>query len=273
MRHVLLIASVLLAALPAYAAEKETSFERVIKSGVLKCGYGVSPPVLVKDANTGKLSGMDFEVWEHIGQQLGIKIEWVESSGWGTFPEDLRQGRYDVFCSQIWMTAARTKFLTATVPVAYTFLNAYVRPDETRFTSADDFNSKSVTAPVVEGDITEDMVKSRFPAAQIYALPGSSNWGDLYLAVTSKKADVFFVDPASFEAVSQNNPVKLKKLDTPPVYTFGSRYSVTTGEAQLRDMINVVIQSMIDDGSLGKIAKATSPHITVPDKNYSVGEK
>jgi polar amino acid transport system substrate-binding protein len=263
---------IVMLATPALA-QNESAYERVMRTGTLRCGYAVSPPVLVKDPNTGAISGMNVDIWNMIGRDLKLKIEWVESGSWGTVPEDLRQGKFDAFCSQVWMNAARTKFLTTTMPVAYTFVYAYVRPDDTRFTDVSAFNSPSVTIPAVDGDITEEMATSRFPSAKLYSLPSISSFSDLYLAVTAKKADVLFIDPASFVAVSKANPVKLKKLSGQPVFTFGGRFSFAVGELVLRDMIDVELQKMVDDGSLARIAKASSPFLIAPDKNYTYDAK
>ena len=266
----ILIALLLIVSLPAAAqTAKESVYDRVMRTGTIRCGYAVSPPVLLKDPNTGALSGMNADIWNTIGRDLKLKIDWVESGNWGTVAEDLRQGKFDAFCSQIWMTAARTKFLTISMPVTYTFVYAYVRPDETRFTDANKFNVSSVTIPAIDGDVTEEMATSRFPNAKLYGVPSNGSFSDMYLTITTHKADVLFIDPASYAGVSRNNPVKLKRLPGPPIFTFGSRFAFAQGEFSLRDMINAELQKMIDDGTLKAMATASSPDLTVPDKNYT----
>ncbi|MCB1551812.1 MAG: ABC transporter substrate-binding protein, partial [Alphaproteobacteria bacterium] len=71
---------------PAQAGT-EKAYDRVVESGVIRCGYGISPPVMVKDPNTGVMSGLDVEIWNEIGKELGLKIEWAEEAGWGNFIE------------------------------------------------------------------------------------------------------------------------------------------------------------------------------------------
>ena len=39
-------------------AKKETAYERVTRTGVLRCGYATWPPNVMKDPNTGKVSGI-----------------------------------------------------------------------------------------------------------------------------------------------------------------------------------------------------------------------
>lgn len=267
--RVLLSVIVLLAWItPGHAAD--SAYERVTNNKTLRCGYLVSPPVLLKDPNTGQLSGMDYDAWESIGRQLDLKIEWVEASGWGTFIEDLKSGRFDAYCTQIWLTPGRTLNLSLSNPVAYSFLNAYVRPDDTRFDADPNrLNAEDVTIPVIDADIIEHVAKVAFPKAKRLSLQNNTAWPELYLSVTTKKADVILVHAAGYESISANNPIKLKKVNKEPVFTFGARYSVLQGEYALRDMINAALQSMIDDGSLEKFAKASSPDIIIPTKNYS----
>jgi len=269
MRLILLTLALITFCFPAFAAEKESAFDRVMKTGVLKCGYGISPPLLNKDPNTGEMSGMDYDIWEAIARHLDLKIEWVEFSGWGTFTEDLKGGRYDAFCTQLWISPPRMKYLSLSVPVAYSFVDAYVRSDDTRFDkdirAAD---AETVTIPVVDGDVTEYMAKSTFPNAKRLSLPNSAGWEELHMSVTGKKADIFFIDPASYSTLNKANPVKLKKLNIPPVFSFASYYGFAKGEYGLRDTVNVALQMLIDSGQMEQAIKATSPLITPPARSY-----
>ncbi|MCB1555938.1 MAG: hypothetical protein KDJ15_01355 [Alphaproteobacteria bacterium] len=54
----------------AYAADKqkEPVYERVIRTEQIRCGYAMSPPVLVMDPNTKELSGLDVDLWTEIGK-------------------------------------------------------------------------------------------------------------------------------------------------------------------------------------------------------------
>lgn len=85
---------------PAFAADKETAYDRIMKSGEIRCGYAISPPAMVQDPNTGEISGMDYDIWQEIGKELGVKIVWPEEAGWGNYITGLNSGRYDAFCSQ-----------------------------------------------------------------------------------------------------------------------------------------------------------------------------
>lgn len=251
-------------------AHKETAYERVMRTRTIRCGYATSPPVLVRDPNTGKISGLDVDIWEQIGLQLGLKIEWVEEAGWGNFIEGMRTGRYDAFCSLVWPDEARSKFLSLSIPVMYTFLSTFVRANDNRFSgNLEEFNSPDITIPAVDGDITVMMAKSKFPKAKILSLPQTATAWDMFQSVASRKADVVFLDRPMIETISKNNPGLLKELKTPePPFTFTSHCSFNVGEFALRDMVDVALRTMIDDGRMEEMAKRYSPDYIVARKNF-----
>lgn len=260
----------LLVTLPLYAKANESAYDRVVKTGVIRCGYGISPPVLVQDLNTKEISGLDYDVWQEIGKDLGLKIEFVEEAGWGNFIEGLKTGRYDAFCSELWPDPARNKFLSLTIPVLYSTLSTYVRTDDHRFDrSIEKINSPEVSIPAIEGDVSVSMAQTRFPQANIHYLPQTNTVSDMLMAVTTKKADVIFLDQAMISGFEKENPNVLRKLSgVPAPFVFGSYYSVLSSEIQLRDMINVSLRSMIDDGRLERIAKKYSADYIAPNKNF-----
>ena len=45
---------------------KESTYERVIRTGEIRCAYAVYEPPLIKDPNTGKLSGIFYDVMEEV---------------------------------------------------------------------------------------------------------------------------------------------------------------------------------------------------------------
>jgi ABC-type amino acid transport substrate-binding protein len=249
--------------------KKETAFERVMRTGVIRCGYAISPPALVKDSVTGKLSGVDHDIIEAIGQELGLKIEWTEEAGWGNFIEGLRTGRYDAFCSQQWPDPARTRFQTLTSPVIYSLLYAYVRADDHRLDNGPEAaNDPAFKIPAIDGDISMAMVKSGFPKADILTLPQGATVSDMFLSVQTKKADVVFVEPAMFQEFDRNNRGAMRKVDAQPSFVFASYYGFNSGETQLRDMFNVALRTLTDNGRLEQIAHSYAPDYIIAKKNY-----
>jgi ABC-type amino acid transport substrate-binding protein len=249
---------------------KETAAERVVRTGVLRCGYGISPPILTKDSNTGKLQGSDIEIMNAIGQKLGLKVEWAQEAGWGSFIEDLRSNRYDAMCTGVWPDAARIKFLSLTRPVYYDRMLAYVREGDMRFegdlTKA---NKANVTIAAVEGDASIDLVRQRFPQAKVLALPQMSQVGDMLMSLTSKKADIIFLDPVRTALFQENNPGQIRKvLNVEPVQVFGVSIAVEASEGRLRDMLDAALRELINNGTVAHELAKISPNLMPPAKEF-----
>lgn len=251
-------------------AKKESAYERVIRTGTLRCGYGISPPSMMKDVNTGKLTGVDHDIVEAVGQKLGLKIEWTEEAGWGNFIEGLRAGRYDAFCSEQWPDEARSRYQTLSMPVLYSFLYAYVRTDDHRLDGKLDLvNSPSFKIPAIDGDIGMTMAKTGFPKASILTLPQTATVADILLSVKTAKADVVFLEPGMLREFEKENKGVLRKIENvPPSFVFASYFGFNSGEVQLRDMVNVALRSLIDGGQIEKIAHSYSPDYIIAKKNY-----
>jgi ABC-type amino acid transport substrate-binding protein len=57
---------------------KESAFDRILRTQTIRCGYVVYPPSIIKDPNTGRLSGIFYDITEKMGERLNLKIEWTE---------------------------------------------------------------------------------------------------------------------------------------------------------------------------------------------------
>lgn len=270
MKHAILAFLLMILSSPALAADKEGAFERVVRTNTIRCGYAMSPPVMEKDPNTGALYGFDYDLWQEIGKELALKIEFTEEVGYGNFIEGLRTGRYDAFCSEIWPDPTRAKHLSLTInPVLYSFLKTFVRADDHRFDKDLELvNSPDVSVPAIEGDVSVSMVTGRFPKAKIYYLPQTASVSEAIESIKTKKADIIFLDQAMMNDFEKQNPGVLRALDHPSPYVFSSYFSVKGGEIQLRDMIDLALRKIIDDGRLERLAKKYSKDYVTPRRNY-----
>lgn len=248
----------------------ESAYDRVVRTGVLRCGYGISPPRLIKDPNTGALSGLDYDIWQTIGQNLNLKIEWTEEAGWGNFIEGLRTGRYDAFCAAMFPDESRSKFLSLSLPFSYDVVQTYVRADDHRFDEdIEHINAPDVTLPAIDGDVSAFAFKKRFPQAKLLSLPQTATVSDMFLSVTTQKADAIFLDAAMFESLNQSNPGQLRRIENaPPVFTFPLYYGFSVKEQALRDSVNVALRGMIDDGSLDQLSQNYPAAYATARKNF-----
>ncbi len=114
-------------------ASAETSYERVMRTGVLRCGYIPYAPAVIIDPNTKRFSGLIPEVMAEAGRLLDLKIEWTEELGFGTTVDALKGGRVDAICIGFWENPAEGRHVFFSRPMYYSPVYPYVRANDHRF--------------------------------------------------------------------------------------------------------------------------------------------
>jgi polar amino acid transport system substrate-binding protein len=236
------------------ADQKETAYERVMRTGILRCGYFAESPFTIIDPNTNKKSGIAVELAETIASQIGLKLEWTEEVNFGTLVTDLQSGRYDAICASVF-NIPRAGKIDYTTPYIYMPSLAYVRPDEKRFdNNLSAINKKDVTVAILDGEGSSTIANRLYPDAKKYDLPQSDQIAQMLLAVADKKADVGFVMPTVFADFNKTNPGKLKQVNTKdPFYVFSLSFAIRPNEPQLKDMLDIMINQLIVSGEMDRI--------------------
>lgn len=248
----------------------ERNYAKLTTAGELRCGYALSPPYMVKDPQSGELSGYDYDIWTEIAKELDLKIVWSAQVGLGNVVEGLKSNKFDVFCSQIWLDSNRIRALTVTDPILFTKVKLYVRKDDTRFDGdLKKINDSVVTMAAIENDVTRFMVTRGFPNVKVDLLPPFATRSDMAVSLLGQKSDVLILDQASAEAIDALEPGKMKEIAAiPPLYNLPAYYAVARGQYQLRDMINVALHNIINDGRLANIVRSHSASFTLPRKDF-----
>jgi ABC-type amino acid transport substrate-binding protein len=261
----------------AATTKQESVFDRVIRTGTLTCGYLVWPPFFDKDANTGKLSGVIYDVTESIAKNLSLKVNWKEETGISDFPAALTNNRIDMYCAPIGVLAARARASDWAGPVIYGTVKGYVRPDDTRFdTDRSKLNDPLVTFSTLDGEASDVLSRTLFPDAKKLQLQQLAASTQLMLNVVDKKADIVLADFATAGTFEKSNPGALKPLPGPPIGTFGIGMPVKQGEEKFRQMINWAIFDMQNNGQMEMIFKKydLQPDIWLrPAQSYAFGDK
>lgn len=240
-----------------------TGYERVTSTKTLRCGYFAWPPLLRKDPNTAQLSGALYDYMNALGGALGLKIEWTLEIGVGDYVEALEQNRFDALCMTIWPDPPRVANSLMTEPVFYTNVYPVVRTDDHRFDGGiEAVNSPDITIAVIDGDITETLAARDFPKAKTLTLPQMSDYSQLLVSVTTKKADVTFFDYGVVHDYVKTNG---KKVTVPSgfhsAYTFPEVLTVKKGEVALKQLldtgINILNNNHVADKVLNQYVTST----------------
>jgi polar amino acid transport system substrate-binding protein len=235
--------------------KKESLYDRVVRTGKIRCAYVVYNPACLKDPNTGKLSGIGIDTLEMVAKKLGLTLEWVEEVGWGSMLEGLQTGRYDMIATTIWTNANRAKLVGFSKPLFYSPIFAYGRKGDNRFRNhLDLINSEKVKIATVDGETGQVIADADFPNAKRLSLPQMSDISQDLLNVATNKADVSFAEPCIAERYLRNNPGTIQNIDPDhPIRVFPNCWMFNRGEFEFKSMIDTVLDEVINSGALDKI--------------------
>lgn len=260
MKKILLLAFIALMPLVAHATEsaQESTFDRVVRTGTLRCGYGISKPNLVKDANNGQLSGISYDVTNALAERLGLKVEWAEETGFGTAEQGLMSKRYDLVCSNVCIEPRRTRAAWFSVPYTHEPVYAVVRGNDTRFdASLAPANAPGAKIAVVDGSILATLAADNFPQAQRMDIGEFGIAGDFMLIVAGGKADMSFNLAYAVDQFLKSNPGTIKMVGDPVGMCHGA-FLLPLGDEKFRTLIDTAMTDLIDRGQIDSI---TTKHV------------
>ena len=240
---------------PSSSAVLENAYERVMRTGELRCGYFSWNPALIKDPNTGVLSGTFYEYMEELGRALQLKIVWAQEIGLGDYPPALNAGRIDAMCGGIFATSARARAVDFITPAYYVPLHAYARIDDDRFQgfNVDKFNDVAYKVAILEGGVTSIIRALQLPKTQVYELPQTTSPSELFMSLAQGKADFVLFDLFTFEDYSAHNPGKLKRVSDTPIKVFPLAAAVGKNQDALREMLSTATMDLHLAGTIDKI--------------------
>lgn len=234
-------------------------YKRVMQSGTIRCGYAMFPPYCMKDPNSGKLSGIFVEILDEAGKNLGLKIDWKEEVGWGSIIEGLETNRYDLVPTGIWPNASRGKHASFSTPLFYNALNVYVRANDHRFDNLQAINSEKVTIASIDGYINQEIAKSEFPKAHLLSHPDSTDGGQVFLDVSTKKADVTFNDPSLAVLFLKHNAGTVRNISKKPIAIEANTMMFKIGEPAFKSMLDTALTELINNGFVDKVLDKYEP--------------
>ncbi|MGB4101603.1 MAG: ABC transporter substrate-binding protein [Alphaproteobacteria bacterium] len=262
-------------------AVKASAYERVMATRTLRCGYITYPPILVKDPNSGQMSGFIYDLMLEIGQRLDVKINWAEEVGWANNVQGLLQGRYDAICAGYWRNAKEGQYLDYTVPFFYSALGAFVRADDHRFDGDINLlNDPGVTLITTDGALAEVAARHDFPRMKIRALPNLADISQLMTELVTGKADVVFIELMNAGQYNKANPGQLRQLNPDrPLRFYQNTLALPPHEPQLKAMLDSVLYEMRDSGVVEKLllkyepAPGTMVRVATPYAPHHAGEQ
>ncbi|TAH36103.1 MAG: transporter substrate-binding domain-containing protein [Alphaproteobacteria bacterium] len=238
------------------SAEKESVFDRVMRTKTIRCGYFIRPGFLMKDVNTGEFSGIAYDYAEEMAKSLSLNIEWAEEIGGGDVASSLQSNRIDAYCSTVWPTSARARAMDFVAPIALTPLIVMVRENETRFTGDyAQLNDPQYSASYIDGSTMALMTQRAFSRAQQHSLPQLTSLMEPVNDVANGKADFALSDSFIGHDYIAKNPGKIKILNAKPVGMYTNALFIKQDEYKFKRMLDVATLELINTGVIEKIIK------------------
>ena len=228
---------------------KETAYDRVMRVGLLRCGYTPYSVGLMKDPNTGALSGIYHDIITRVASNLSLKVVWTEEVGWSGQIEGLETNRYDLIGSPSALNSGRARSADFSIPLYYSPVHIWVRANDTSLKyDLKALDSAKVKISTLDGEQTSVFARQYFPKAQQVALPQLTPFSDLMLQVTTGKADMVFAEPASVKEFIRNNPNTLRQLtpDDKPLLVVPNIILLPRGEYAFKEMIDNALREMFN---------------------------
>ena len=227
--------------------------EDILSSKEIRLGWLDYPPLMIRDAKTGALSGVYVEAIEAVFAPLKIKPVWVEQT-WGTFAAALQSGQIDAFIGGAFATPQRSLALSFTRPVAFMGSGVLVRKADadSRFKdvkSMADFDKDGVTIVAPLGSANHDWLKSHFKHAKVVGIE-SANQSQGALEVLGGRADANYFNSFVNAREVQAHPQELvdvfaeNPLDVSPI-----AWAITHKEPDLLVFMNTMLEDMDANGT------------------------
>lgn len=257
-KSVLLVLLFLLTAVPAFAAdgarEKESVFDRVIRTGTIRCGYFSWYPAIIKDPNTGEMKGIFYDFMQEVGKILSLKVEFTEEIGLSDYPVALENGRIDAMCGANWLIAQRARVIDFVAPLYYLPLYGFSREGDTRF-DQDVFllNDPQYKMAVLEGGATETIRRMLFPDAIPVELPQLVSPSELFVTLSLGKADAIIYDMFTFGDFEKHNPGKVRRISDAPLKAYPNILAIKRGEDEFKSMLTHAYTDLLLSGTLDRI--------------------
>lgn len=240
--------------------QKDTAYERVIRTNTLRCGFGSWEPGIIRNPRTNEMEGLFVEMLSEIAKIAKLNIEWTQEVDWGQISVALQSQKVDAFCAGMAADAVRAKKIAYTKPLSFWRFDAIVRADDKRFPentvlSIDDFNKSAFKTSYTEGDVLETIKQTELPLTQGIPLPPLGTPADNLANVLTGKTDFVVFPRVMLQNYKKTNPdgnLRFVELKT-PLRLYGNVLAVDIHEQELRSFLDAAITEFVQSGSYKRI--------------------
>jgi cyclohexadienyl dehydratase len=207
--------------------------------------------ITYRNPKTQALSGIDIELAQALGKDLGVAVAFVDSS-FAKLIDDVTQERCDVAMFAVGITPQRAEKLRFTQPHLASDIFAVTSKTNRRIKGWDDIDKPGSVVAVARGTLHEPVMKNKLKAAQLLVL-------DTPFAreqeVQSGRADVFMTDYPYSQRFLAN--ADWARLVSPPgnYHITPYAYAIKPGDDAWHARLEQFVSAIKRDGRLMTAAK------------------
>ncbi|MBU3697300.1 ABC transporter substrate-binding protein [Dechloromonas sp.] len=196
----------------SWAVAQEATRDRIQAAKSLRvCIWPDYFGISYRDPKTQQLSGIDVDMAKALGRELGVNVEFVDSSFAKLIP-DVLENRCDIAMFAIGITPLRQEKLRFTKPHLASDIYAITTKSNRRIKVWSDIDRSGVVVAVAKGTLHEPLMKERLKAATLKVLDTPHAREQ---EVESGRADVFMTDfPYSQRMLRTTDWARLIKPET-----------------------------------------------------------
>ncbi len=228
----------------------------IVHRGALRvAATGDYAPFNIRAAD-GKHGGIDADLAELLAQELGVSLQWVDTS-WPALSDDLRGHQFDIAMSGISITPARAAEGCFTKPYFATGKTVLARCARAlHFEALEELDRPDLTVIVNPGGTNEQFVRRHFTAARIVMHPDNRS---IFDALARGGADFMVTD--AVEAQLQADAYPALCIPSSGTFETVAKAYLIPADARLKALLDTWLERLRDAGTLEAIIKLhTSPN-------------
>lgn len=255
----------------AISSPSEDTFAKVLRTNNLTICYATWPPSVIKDPNTGELSGFLIEAIKRIAEDAGLKLSYVESS-WGGFSADINSGKCDAGVAGFYPMINRSTAVAFTHPFYFAGNNGVVKAGDNRFKAIEDLNRADLKIAVIQGEYADIYAKKYLAKAQLLVLEASADNTAPLVAVSSGQADAGLIMDDVVKSYAKTHP-EVKALFAQPYSVTPISWVTRKDDQQLLNFLVNGINYLEAAGELDALAKKYNSTWYTEKKSYQLLEQ
>lgn len=244
------------------------TWQKVREAGVLRCGAGITPPYVTRDAKTQEYGGLFTELCRGFAKNvLHVKPEFVDTT-WPNMIAGVQSNKWDLAMSLSY-SEERAKAIKFSAPVVYSSVTFVFNKNNPKLKTAPanvaDLDKAEYSVAVMSGSIADKAVGAGMKTANIMRLPGAD---ETRLALMSRRTDFMADDSATNLILVAAHPDTLSVFQPKPELVpqpacFGLNKGMSDADI---DVLNKYIEEQRKNGAIDKLTKQAVDATVASDK-------